>query len=128
MGSRGPQPGAPNSGAPRKTIDFGIFEKLCALQCTRVELSSFFGIDEKTLDKLVKEKYEDTYSSVYKRFSESGKCSLRRYQWSMAAEKQAMAIWLGKQHLGQTDTPDNGRDSRGQIDEFLRRMEQPHDK
>ena len=44
-----------------------------------------------------------TFSEAYKMFSAQGKMSLRRYQFKMAEHNPTMAIWLGKQILGQAD-------------------------
>ena len=40
---------------------------------------------------------------TYEQKSASGKVTLRRYQLRLAEKNAAMAIWLGKQWLGQTD-------------------------
>lgn len=90
-------------GRPRKEIDWDQFEQLCALQCTQPEIAGLLKIDEDTLRSRVKDKYEDEYSVVYKKFSDSGKCSLRRNQFVLSKTNAAMAIWLGKQWLGQKD-------------------------
>lgn len=91
-------------GAPKKPIDWEEFEKLCALQCTQSEIASFLKVHPNTLSDRVKEKYEgEDYSTVYKKFSETGKCSLRRYQFAMSKKNTSMAIWLGKQWLDQRE-------------------------
>jgi hypothetical protein len=94
-------------GRPPKPIDWEEFEKLCGLQCTQSEMASWFHIDAETLSNRVKGEYKEDYSVVYKRFSEHGKCSLRRTQLKLAQKNTSMAIFLGKQQhwLGQTDTP-----------------------
>jgi hypothetical protein len=43
------------------------------------------------------------FSDVYKKFSADGKKSLRRYQFELAEKNPTMAIWLGKNLLGQKD-------------------------
>ena len=43
------------------------------------------------------------FAEVYKIYSVSGKISLRRWQFKMAEKNVTMAIFLGKQYLGQTD-------------------------
>jgi hypothetical protein len=91
------------SGRPQNGIDWSLFEQLCAIQCTQSEIASFLKIDADTLYKRVKERYNSSYSEIYKRYSETGKCSLRRYQYVQAKNKPAMAIWLGKQWLGQKE-------------------------
>lgn len=94
-------------GRPLKPIDWEEFEKLCGLQCTQSEIASWFKIDTETLSNRTKANYEEDYSTVYKRFSEHGKCSFRRLQLKLAQKNASMAIFLGKQQqwLGQTDTP-----------------------
>lgn len=88
---------------PRKEIDMTQFEKLCAIQCTRDEICSFFEITDKTLNKLCQDHYGESFSAVYKSKSEMGKISLRRYQFRLAEKNVSMAIFLGKQWLGQTE-------------------------
>lgn len=48
---------------------------------------------------------------------------MRRYQWKLAEKNTAMAIWLGKQMLGQKDNVESGKDSRGTIDKFISYMD-----
>jgi hypothetical protein len=91
------------AGRPRKPIDWKLFEQLCHIQCTHSEIASFFHIVVDTLYDRAEEEYEDKFSSIYKRFSEGGKSSLRRNQFRMSEKNCSMAIWLGKQYLGQRD-------------------------
>ncbi|MCD8009120.1 MAG: hypothetical protein LUF68_09375 [Clostridiales bacterium] len=82
---------------------FRQFENLCALQCTEEEICSILCVTDKTLNRLLKEQYRMGFSEVYKRFSAPGKISLRRAQFRMAEHSDRMAIWLGKQYLGQRE-------------------------
>jgi hypothetical protein len=91
-------------GPPKKEISWEVFEQLCAIQCTQSEICSVLKIHDDTLRVRCLEQYGEEYSAIYKRYSESGKSSLRRYQFMQAKTKPAMAIWLGKQWLKQTDT------------------------
>lgn len=79
------------------------FEKLCALQCTKAEVCAFFGITDKTLERWCKRTYKLGFSDVFKEKRGLGKISLRRKQWHLADTSAAMAIFLGKQYLGQSD-------------------------
>lgn len=88
---------------PRREIDKFIFENLCEIQCTQTEIASVLGVDFKTLQKWCKQEYDDEFSNVYKKKSENGKITLRRYQMKLAETSTAMAIFLGKQYLGQKD-------------------------
>ena len=102
--------GKPN-GCPPKVINWELFEQLCGLQCTQSEICSMLKVDDKTLRKHLLEHYNgESFSDVYKKYSESGKCSLRRYQFVQAKTKPNMAIWLGKQWLGQKDNVSDLKD------------------
>lgn len=96
-------------GRPKKEIDKKQFENLCALQCTETEFCGFFGVCEDTLNSWCKENYKDeegnpmTFSDVFAQKRGQGKIALRRYQFQQAEKNPTMAIWLGKQWLGQTD-------------------------
>ena len=94
------------TGRPPKTIKMGDFEKLCKMQCTMSEVCSWFDVCKDTLQKFCKEQYEDTFSHVFKRFSETGRISLRRMMWLKARSKGGdtkMQIFLSKNHLGMSD-------------------------
>lgn len=91
------------TGRPRIEISFEDFRKLCALQCTLTEIASFFDCSEDTIENWCKRTFKKTFSEVYKIYSASGKISLRRWQFRMAEHSVPMAIFLGKNWLGQTD-------------------------
>ena len=91
------------NGRPHKPIDWEEFEKLCEMQCTQGEIASFFGVHPNTISDNVKQIYKEDYSTVYKKYSDGGKCSLRRTQFKLAQKNTAMAIWLGKQYLDQKE-------------------------
>lgn len=86
-----------------KEISQKEFEKLCGLQCTKEEICSFFDVTDKTLDKWCKRTYKASFSVVFAQKRGIGKISLRRSQWRLAEKSSAMAIFLGKQYLGQRD-------------------------
>ena len=91
-------------GRPRKEIDKTEFEKLCFLQCTEREFCSWFDVSDETLNKWCKENYDGrTFLDVFKEKRENGLISLRRTQFQLAEKSPAMAIFLGKNLLGQTD-------------------------
>jgi len=85
------------TGRPKAVIDLEQSEKLGALQCTLKEVSAFLGVPEGTL------KGRQDFQTAYKKGLEVGKISLRRTQFRLAETSAAMAIWLGKQYLGQTE-------------------------
>lgn len=92
-------------GRPKKEIDKEIFEELCEIQCTEDEIASVFRCSIDTLSRFCKATYKESFAEVYKKLSEGGKTSLRRKQWKLAETSATMAIWLGKQYLGQKEDP-----------------------
>ncbi len=88
-----------------KEIDTEQFEKLCGLQCTEAEICGWFGVSDKTLSGWCKRTYGEGFSEVYEKKREFGKISLRRAQFRLAEKSAAMAIFLGKNYLGQRDDP-----------------------
>lgn len=89
---------------PRKEIDQHNFESLCGLQCTKEEICGFFEVTDKTLENWCRRTYKRGFSEVFREKRGAGKISLRRAQFRLAEKNANMAIWLGKQYLGQTDT------------------------
>ena len=86
-------------GRPLTQIDLEQAEKLGMLQCTLKECSAWFDIPLSTLSG------HKEFQEAYKKGLENGKQSLRRKQWHLADKSATMAIWLGKQYLGQSDNP-----------------------
>lgn len=88
---------------PRKPIDQKQFEKLCALQCTEEEIASVLDVCTDTLEAWCKRTYKKRFSEVFREKRNVGKVSLRRNQMKLSETNPTMAIWLGKQYLGQRD-------------------------
>ena len=93
-------------GRKQKEIDKKQFEKLCSLQCTLEEICGFFDCSEDTIERWCKREYKANFAEVFRSKREIGKLSLRRSQFKMAESNPTMAIWLGKQYLGQKDHKD----------------------
>ncbi len=91
------------TGRPKKDIDILQFEKLCGLQCTEEEIADFLECSVDTINAWCKRTYKMTFSEISKVKSAQGKISLRRYQFKLAERSSAMAIFLGKNILGQKD-------------------------
>ena len=84
-------------GRPKKPIDYDAVEKLAALMCTQEEIASYLDLSVRTLQR------DDEFCRIYKRGIEKGKMALRRMQWKHAERNPAMAMFLGKNMLGQRD-------------------------
>lgn len=113
--------GRPN-GRPKIEINNDNFKKLCELHCTKEEIAGFFNCHDDTIENYCKKEYGETFSQVFKRLSVGGKMSLRRYQFELAKHNATMAIFLGKNLLGQTDNQElelSGKDKNKAVVEFV---------
>lgn len=90
-------------GRPRKEIDEEQFKNLCGLQCTQEEIADFFNCSVDTVERWCKRELEMTFAEAFKKYSAKGKITLRRNQMKLSERSASMAIWLGKQMLGQED-------------------------
>ena len=90
------------AGRPPKKFDLAELEKLCILQCTIEEVAAFFEVSHDTVQRrMAKEKQ---FREVMERGYQKGKISVRRKQMQLLeAGNATMAVWLGKQLLGQRD-------------------------
>lgn len=93
------------TGRPRIVIDKEQFTKLCSMFCTEEEIASFFNCSVDTVERWCKRELDETFAEAYKKGSALGKMSLRRTQFKWAEKSPAMAMFLGKNYLGQSDNP-----------------------
>lgn len=110
----------PKMGRPPVEIDVKIFENLCSIFCTLDEIAGVFGCSADTIERWCKREYKTTFAEAYKKASGKGRMSLRRMQFKLAEKSAAMAIFLGKNYLGQTDNPAViGSDEDATVDDAL---------
>ena len=112
--------GRPN-GRPKIEINSDQFKKLCELHCTKEEIAGFFNCHEDTIENYCKKEFGECFSQVFKRLSVGGKISLRRYQFELAKHNASVAIFLGKNMLGQKDNPE--QDSTDAMDRLTETVE-----
>lgn len=114
-------------GRPRKEYDKKTFEDLAGLGCTQEEIAWFFR-DEKgkpanidTLSRWCKRTYGMTFQEYIKKVGCMGmKIRIRRNQLKLSEKSAAMAIFLGKNYLGQTDVAvEDNNETLQRLDEVL---------
>lgn len=106
-------------GRPKKEIDYATVEKLANIQCTQEEIASFLGISSRTLLR------DEKFNELFAKGRENGKMSLRRIQWKHAEKSATMAIWLGKQYLGQRDNIEvSNTEEINKVKDLLSKIEQ----
>lgn len=100
-------------GRPTKEYDLKAFQDLVGLGCTQEEICWYFrdetgkpaNVD--TLTRWCKRQFGMTFQEYFRQNGYMAlKIKLRRNQFKLSEKSSAMAIWLGKQYLGQKDAPE----------------------
>lgn len=104
-------------GRKKKAISKKQFEELCNIFCTEDEICSVLDVTVKTLNRWCMEEYGDIFSKIRSRMQDKGKASLRRSQKRMSEYNPKMAIFLGKQYLGQSEEPQRDN-ANNKLDDF----------
>jgi len=99
-------------GRPLKPIKWDQVETLCKIQCTQEEICAVIGVSDETLNNRCKKEQGVTFLEFFKQKRNGGKSSLRRRQWNMSENNPTMAIWLGKQYLGQSDKNEQNNNNK----------------
>lgn len=109
------------------TINKNTFENLCAIQCTKEEICSVLNVSEKTLNSWCNSEYGENFSLVFAKKRHNGNASLRRTQWKLAEKSAAMAIFLGKNYLGQKDNVEiiDNKEINNQIQNIAKLINNP---
>ena len=85
-------------GRPHKELDEDLIYGMARIGCTVQEIATCFRVSRQTIHN----NYQDVIDEGYSEMKES----VRRAQLKLAlAGNATMLIWLGKQSLGQKDSP-----------------------
>lgn len=83
---------------PKKELDEELLLKLAQLHCSMTEMADIMGVSKDLLNR--------RYKSVIAKGKSQTKMKLRRKQIEVAMSgNHTMLIWLGKNMLGQSDSP-----------------------
>lgn len=104
------------AGRPKKTIDYETAEKLAQIFCTQTEIASFLNVSPSKLQ------HDKKFIQVYKKGLEIAKISLRRKQFILADKNAAMAIFLGKNYLGQKDVQTIDAEQKIRIEQRIKEI------
>ena len=91
------------TGRPKIVVDWKKVDSLLAIFCTGEEIAGVMDISYDTIEKRCKEDKKMAFTDYSALKRGTGKASLRRKQWLMADHNPAMAIFLGKNYLDQSD-------------------------
>lgn len=86
-----------------KPINWDTVRVACGMMCSFEEVAALVLVSFDTLERAAVSEFGRTFKDLYAEWSLSGKATLRRKQWALADKSAAMAIFLGKQYLGQQD-------------------------
>lgn len=115
-------------GRPRKKIDPDQVEELASIQCSYEEMAAVLKCSVSTLQR--------NFAQAIKDGRDRGKSSLKRKQYEVAMKGNVgMLIWLGKQHLGQSERYEAQVDQlieiddrRSIVDELLNQLDAMNDR
>jgi IS30 family transposase len=82
--------------------------ELCRQNCTLAEVAAVIGCSHDTIERRIKELYDQTFAEYFAEHFVYGHASIRRAQFKLGVEKLdgPMLKHLGKNYLGQTDKMD----------------------
>jgi len=104
---------ANHNGRPKIEIDWKLLDGFCKMQCTLWEIACYFNCSEDTIERRVREQFGVSFADYFGKKRIAGLMSLRRIQFKMAEKSPAMAIFLGKNYLGQADKTELEHSMRG---------------
>lgn len=95
-------------GRPIKLISeqgMAFITKLAGLMCTDEEIAAMMSDEHEqiSVDTLTNDNNKATFTECKEKGQATGKASLRRNQFKLSESNAAMAIFLGKNWLGQSD-------------------------
>lgn len=96
----------PKTGRPLTIIDWDQFDKLCSYHCTQQEIADFFECSLDTLERAAFRDLGIRFAELWQQKKGKHRVALRKMQFDIARQgNTGMAIFLGKQILGQSDKP-----------------------
>jgi len=99
--------GQTKRGRPKEEIDYALVRRYAQAQCTQEMIAASLHLS------LSRCTHDEEFLRVYHEAKEEGKQALLLAQMKSALNGNAqMQIWLGKQHLKQSDKVDTTNESR----------------
>ncbi len=92
-----------NGGRPKKPINWKEAEKLCAIQCSELEIADWFHISVDTLTRRLREEKKQSFAEFFTLHRVKGKIAVRRNLFKLSENQGHVAIFLAKNWLGMVD-------------------------
>jgi hypothetical protein len=104
----------------RVLVDWSQIEELAMAGCNGTEIAAHFGITPHQLYVRCADDRNQAWSYFSKIYYEKGNSLLKVQQFKQALEgDRVMLLWLGKQRLGQKETPEQKKEIPDEIKEFV---------
>ncbi len=109
------RPNKTNGGRPKKPIDWKEAEKLCALQCSELEIADWFHISVDTLARRLKEEKDASFAEFFTIHRVQGKIAVRRNLFKLSERYPQAAIFLAKNWLGMKESVEHTGEGGGPV-------------
>jgi AraC-like DNA-binding protein len=91
-------------GRPEKVIDWKLLDSILQFGARLIDCSEVLEMSDDSIQNKIKEQFGCTFSEYRERKMSKMRMRLLQKQFDVAMSgNTALLIWLGKQHLGQTD-------------------------
>jgi hypothetical protein len=91
---------------PEKIIDWELVDEKIIHGCPGTEIAAYFGMHPNTFYLKVEEQYKTSFSDYWQQKHMEGNTCIRKWQWEKAKTgDNTMLIWLGKNRLKQSESP-----------------------
>jgi len=104
---------------PSRTIELKQVLYWMDLGATQEEIAGAHYVSVDTLKRRLFEVTGETFAQIKEKTCGNAKIKLRNNQYRMSENNATMAIWLGKQWLGQRDLPIEIQEFNGKLAELL---------
>lgn len=113
------------AGRPEKPIDWELVDKLLLAGCLGTEMAAHFDMHCETFYRRVEEKYLMGFTAYCSEKRSKGDSLIRQVQFSKALKgDNTQLVWLGKNRLGQSDSPQALEIAAQHLDSFKLYMDQ----
>lgn len=103
----------------RNPLNKADFERLCAMQCSKLEFRFFFGCSDNTLSDWCKSVYGMKFKDIYEIKRQGGYISLRHSHMKMAETVPTMNKFLSINYLGLSENGGRAEEEEQKIDKLI---------
>jgi hypothetical protein len=91
-------------GRPEKEIDWKLLDSILQFGARLIDCSEMLEVSDDTIQRKIKDSFDCTFSEYRERKMSKMRMKLLQKQFDVAMSGNvALLIWLGKQHLNQSD-------------------------